>query len=93
MRRACRPPAAPAARALTHLAARAGVQATSARRRLMRDFKRMQTDPPEGVNAAPMDSDIMKWNAVIFGPEDTAWEARRVKTFVRKIQNLTKPTV
>ena len=40
----------------------------------MRDFKRMQTDPPEGVNAAPMDSDIMKWNAVIFGPEDTAWE-------------------
>ena len=47
---------------------------TPARRRLMRDFKRMQTDPPEGVNAAPMDSDIMKWNAVIFGPEDTAWE-------------------
>merc|ERR1711908_252775 len=33
-----------------------------------------QTDPPEGVNGAPCDNDIMKWHAVIFGPEDTAWE-------------------
>ena len=40
----------------------------------MRDFKRMQTDPPDGVNGAPLDNDIMKWHAVIFGPEDTAWE-------------------
>jgi len=40
----------------------------------MRDFKRMQTDPPEGVNGAPLDNDIMQWHAVIFGPEDTAWE-------------------
>ena len=47
---------------------------TAARRRLMRDFKRMQSDPPEGVNGAPLDNDIMQWQAVIFGPEDTAWE-------------------
>jgi ubiquitin-conjugating enzyme E2 A len=47
---------------------------TAARRRLMRDFKRMQTDPPEGVNGAPLDNDIMQWHAVIFGPDDTAWE-------------------
>jgi len=40
----------------------------------MRDFKRMQNDPPEGVNGAPCDNDIMKWHAVIFGPDDTAWE-------------------
>ena len=40
---------------------------TPARRRLMRDFKRMQNDPPEGVNGAPQDNDIMKWHAVIFG--------------------------
>ena len=40
----------------------------------MRDFKRMQTDPPEGVNGAPLDNDIMQWHAVIFGPEDTPWE-------------------
>ena len=40
----------------------------------MRDFKRMQTDPPEGVNGSPLDNDIMHWHAVIFGPEETAWE-------------------
>jgi len=40
----------------------------------MRDFKRMQTDPPEGVNGAPLDNDIMCWHAVIFGPDDTPWE-------------------
>jgi ubiquitin-conjugating enzyme E2 A len=40
----------------------------------MRDFKRMQSDPPEGVNGAPLDNDIMKWQAVIFGPDDTAGE-------------------
>eukprot|EP00002_Diphylleia_rotans_P000397 TRINITY_DN10211_c0_g1_i7.p1 TRINITY_DN10211_c0_g1~~TRINITY_DN10211_c0_g1_i7.p1 ORF type:complete len:162 (+),score=21.79 TRINITY_DN10211_c0_g1_i7:89-574(+) len=47
---------------------------TPARRRLMRDFRRMKTDPPQGVSGAPMDSNIMVWNAVIFGPEDSAWE-------------------
>jgi len=48
---------------------------TPARRRLMRDFRRLQQDPPTSVTAAPAkDDDIMKWNAVIFGPDDTAWE-------------------
>mmetsp|Transcript_3329 Transcript_3329/g.11012 ORF Transcript_3329/g.11012 Transcript_3329/m.11012 type:complete len:158 (+) Transcript_3329:54-527(+) len=47
---------------------------TPARRRLMRDFKRLQSDPPQGVSGAPKDNDIMKWNAVIFGPDDTPWE-------------------
>ena len=40
---------------------------TPARRRLMRDFKRLQTDPPQGVSAAPLENDILKWHAVIFG--------------------------
>ena len=39
----------------------------AARRRLMRDFKRLQHDPPEGISGAPCDNNIMKWNAVIFG--------------------------
>jgi len=52
---------------------------TPARRRLMRDFKRLQTDPPQGVSAAPMDNNILKWHAVIFGPEDTAWEGGTFK--------------
>ena len=47
---------------------------TSARRRLMRDFKRMQEDPPVGVSGAPAENDIMKWNAVIFGPSDTPFD-------------------
>lgn len=40
---------------------------TPARRRLMRDFKRLQNDPPTGVTGAPQEENIMEWNAVIFG--------------------------
>ncbi|QKX64522.1 uncharacterized protein TRUGW13939_11697 [Talaromyces rugulosus] len=47
---------------------------TSARRRLMRDFKRMQTDPPSGVSASPVADNVMTWNAVIIGPADTPFE-------------------
>jgi len=41
---------------------------TSSRRRLMKDFKRLQTDPPGGISGAPCQDNIMLWNAVIFGP-------------------------
>eukprot|EP00889_Picochlorum_renovo_P001781 jgi/Picre1/28811/NNA_004208.t1 len=47
---------------------------TPARKRLMRDFKRLQNDPPEGVNAVPRPENIMAWKAVIFGPEGTIWD-------------------
>ncbi|KAF1781056.1 Ubiquitin-conjugating enzyme/RWD-like [Phytophthora cactorum] len=47
---------------------------TAARRRLMRDFRKLQNDPPSGVSGAPMDNNIMLWQAVIFGPDDTPWE-------------------
>ena len=63
-----RHPLTPAFRARNPCCCRAYTKmATAARRRLMRDFKRMQTDPPEGVNGAPLDNDIMMWHAVIFG--------------------------
>jgi len=45
----------------------------------MRDFRRLQQDPPQGVTGAPMEEDIMKWNAVIFGPDDTPWEGGTFK--------------
>jgi len=45
-----------------------------ARRRLIRDFKKLQSDPPYGVSGAPMNNDIMKWQAVILGPDETSWE-------------------
>uniref|UniRef100_H2ZE32 E2 ubiquitin-conjugating enzyme n=1 Tax=Ciona savignyi TaxID=51511 RepID=H2ZE32_CIOSA len=47
---------------------------TPARRRLMRDFKKIQDDPPTGVSGAPTDHNIMVWNALIFGPENTPFE-------------------
>ncbi|KAI5397134.1 hypothetical protein KIW84_063095, partial [Lathyrus oleraceus] len=47
---------------------------TPARKRLMRDFKRLQHDPPAGISGAPQDNNIMLWNAVIFGPDDTPWD-------------------
>lgn len=47
---------------------------TNARRRLVRDLKKIQADPPTGVNAAPLENNLLMWQAVIFGPDDTAWE-------------------
>ena len=35
----------------------------------MRDLKRLQEDPPTGVDAVPSEDNMMFWNAVIFGPE------------------------
>ena len=40
---------------------------TSARQRLVRDFKKITNDPPSGINAAPLESNLMVWQAVIFG--------------------------
>lgn len=58
--------------------------ATSARRRLLRDFKRLQEDPPEGVSGAPGENNIMVWNAVIFGPHETPFEDGTFKLMVRQ---------
>lgn len=40
---------------------------TPARKRLMRDFKRLMQDPPAGISGAPQDNNILLWSAVIFG--------------------------
>ena len=48
--------------------------ATPAKKRLMRDFKKMLTDNSSGVSAAPVDSNIFQWQAVLLGPGDTPWE-------------------
>ncbi|GAB1604498.1 ubiquitin-conjugating enzyme E2-17 kDa [Argonauta hians] len=57
--------------------------ATPARKRLMRDFMRLQEDPPAGVSGAPTDNNIMLWNAVIFGPNDTPFEDGTFKLTVK----------
>ncbi|CAH8363691.1 unnamed protein product [Eruca vesicaria subsp. sativa] len=40
---------------------------TPARKRLMRDFRRLQQDPPTGISGAPQDNNILLYNDVIFG--------------------------
>eukprot|EP00963_Diacronema_lutheri_P009320 scaffold840_cov344-Pavlova_lutheri.AAC.37 len=34
----------------------------------------MQKDPPQGISASPNENNLMAWNAVIFGPEETVWD-------------------
>ena len=50
-----------------------------AMRRLVKDLKKIENDPPEGINASPIDDTLMKWDAVIFGPEETMWEGGSFK--------------
>ena len=45
-------------------------QSTAAKRRLIRDFKRLANDPPVGISGSPNSDNIMIWNAVIFGPRE-----------------------
>jgi ubiquitin-conjugating enzyme E2 A len=44
----------------------------------MRDLKKLRSEPIMGISAAPTD-DLMVWQAVIFGPEDTPWEGGTFK--------------
>ena len=58
---------------------------TSARTRLFRhDFKKITSDPPQGINAAPIENNIMVWQAVIFGPDDTPWEGGTFSCVARR---------
>eukprot|EP00727_Mastigamoeba_balamuthi_P006570 m51a1_g2533 putative ubiquitin-conjugating enzyme e2 2-like (156) ;mRNA; f:248777-249966 len=56
---------------------------TPARRRLMRDFRRLQTDPPSGISGAPEENNILAWHCVIFGPDDTPWEGGTFKLMMQ----------
>lgn len=51
---------------------------TQCRRRLMRDLKKLRSEQIPGISAAPTE-DLMVWQAVIFGPEDTPWEGGTFK--------------
>ncbi|PPD73472.1 hypothetical protein GOBAR_DD29605 [Gossypium barbadense] len=68
---------------------------TPARKRLMRDFKRLQQDPPAGISGAPQDNNIMFWNAVIFGPDDTPWDGGTFKLTLQFMEDYPNkpPTV
>ena len=47
---------------------------TAANRRLLKDIKKLETDPPVGFQAVPNPQNIKVWDAVIFGADDTLWE-------------------
>lgn len=48
---------------------------TNAQKRLFRDLKKLMNEAPKGIQAAPKEADsIFVWEAVIFGPPNTAWE-------------------
>ena len=61
----------------------------------MRDFKRIQSDPPGGISGAPSPDNILIWNAVIFGPEDTPFEDGTFKLLLQFTDNYPNqpPTV
>jgi ubiquitin-conjugating enzyme E2 A len=40
----------------------------------MRDFRRLKEDAPDGVSGSPCPDNVLLWNAVIFGPDDTPFE-------------------
>ncbi|XP_069123776.1 ubiquitin-conjugating enzyme E2 D1-like [Argopecten irradians] len=54
-----------------------------AERRLKKELKAMQTDPPEGITAEPVDDDLYHWEATIKGPADTVYEGGIFKLDIR----------
>ncbi len=48
---------------------------SNAERRLMKDLQKMQQDnTTDTLQAAPIGDSLFKWEAVIFGPDDSIWE-------------------
>ena len=53
-----------------------------AERRLIKDLKKLESEQNEGINATPDNDSLFRWNAVIFGPEDTIWEGGIFKLYL-----------
>ncbi|EGR29260.1 ubiquitin-conjugating enzyme e2-17 kda, putative [Ichthyophthirius multifiliis] len=47
---------------------------TMSKRRLLKDFKKLQDDPPQEFTAMPMEDNILIWDALLYGPQDTIWD-------------------
>lgn len=59
------------------------MQNSSAKKRLLSDYQRLQKDDPSGFLAVPNDDDLIVWEAVIFGPEETQWEGGCFKLILK----------
>jgi ubiquitin-protein ligase len=55
---------------------------TQARMRLINDFKRLEKEETNGIFASPQEHNILNWEAVIFGPEETPWEGGSFKLLI-----------
>lgn len=44
-----------------------------ASKRIQNELKDLQKDPPSSCSAGPIDSNIYKWEAVLFGPDDSPY--------------------
>jgi ubiquitin-conjugating enzyme E2 A len=63
-----------------------------ARRRLIKDLKRLEIEEIKGLFASPQESNVLLWEAVIFGPEDTQWEGGSFKLLLEFSEEYpTKP--
>ena len=43
-------------------------------KRLTREYTELLSDPPDNFNIGPTDSDLTKWEGVIFGPLGSPYE-------------------
>eukprot|EP00490_Sorites_sp_Unknown_P019062 CAMPEP_0114665772 /NCGR_PEP_ID=MMETSP0191-20121206/31389_1 /TAXON_ID=126664 /ORGANISM="Sorites sp." /LENGTH=183 /DNA_ID=CAMNT_0001911743 /DNA_START=13 /DNA_END=564 /DNA_ORIENTATION=- len=43
-------------------------------KRLVRDLRRLEQNPLNGISASPYENDIMQWKAVIIGPDASIFE-------------------
>ncbi|KAL5742239.1 hypothetical protein ACOSP7_028971 [Xanthoceras sorbifolium] len=47
---------------------------TPGKKRLLKELKSLETDPPAGISVSPNESDFMIWKAIIVGPDGTHWD-------------------
>jgi ubiquitin-conjugating enzyme E2 A len=65
---------------------------SSAKRRLINDFKRFEKEESNGIFASPLNDDVLTWEAVIFGPDDSPWEGGTFKLLLEFSEEYpTKP--
>jgi len=65
---------------------------SSAKRRLINDFKRFEKEDSNGIFASPLNDDVLTWEAVIFGPDDSPWEGGTFKLLLEFTEEYpTKP--